>query len=313
MNLEHRDNSTQHGPLGPIARTAEYDNNDAADNRDTYYLRDGMGGHTGLLTDEDDNLATPQRFSFSTYDAFGNHMSPGRPPSQSGSFAWRGAEGSVYDSHPALVYMQARHYDPTIGRFIQPDSLAMASMTTQGMNRFIYCENDPVNATDPSGHSPITDLLKLIWKWSLPIRIPLNIISLFSDIFGLAEPCFLSGPQSMADVLDLLRIQLAITTLLAVWGAALSILLLPVTSSLFGFFFALGILSFIGYAIIKAVGWIWDLLVERLPTEEQEMTPPLYFDDRLRLGQLILLASTRFEIFEAIELAALRGDLYGVT
>ena len=40
------------------------------------------------------------------------------------SFAWRGQEGSVTDRDAGLVYMQARHYDPSIGRFIQADRLA---------------------------------------------------------------------------------------------------------------------------------------------------------------------------------------------
>jgi len=83
------------------------------------------------------------------FDAFGNDMS--KPLSSTGSFAWRGQEGSVTDRASGLVYMQARHYDPSIGRFIQADVLPMASLTTQGMNRYIYCENDPVNASDPSG------------------------------------------------------------------------------------------------------------------------------------------------------------------
>ncbi|UCC31424.1 MAG: hypothetical protein JSU86_03935, partial [Phycisphaerales bacterium] len=35
--------------------------------------------------------------------------------------------------------------------FIQADTLPIASLTTQGMNRYIYCENDPVNSSDPTG------------------------------------------------------------------------------------------------------------------------------------------------------------------
>jgi len=67
------------------------------------------------------------------------------------SFAWRGQEGSAKDIGSNLVYMQNRHYDPSIGRFIQADDLLLASMTTQGMNRYIYTENDPVSFSDPSG------------------------------------------------------------------------------------------------------------------------------------------------------------------
>ena len=74
-----------------------------------------------------------------------------KPLSSTSSFAWRGREGSVTDRASGLIYMQARHYDPSIGRFIQADILPVASLTTQGMNRYIYCENDPVNKSDPSG------------------------------------------------------------------------------------------------------------------------------------------------------------------
>ena len=41
--------------------------------------------------------------------------------------------------------MQARYYDPTTGRFISEDPVK------DGMNWYIYCANDPVNAWDPSG------------------------------------------------------------------------------------------------------------------------------------------------------------------
>jgi len=67
------------------------------------------------------------------------------------SFAWRGQEGSVTDRDTGLLYMQARHYDPSTGRFIQADTLPLASLTTQAMNRYAYCENDPVNNSDPAG------------------------------------------------------------------------------------------------------------------------------------------------------------------
>ena len=77
------------------------------------------------------------------------------PFAKTGSFEWRGGEGSVTDRESGLVHMQARHYDPTLGRFLQADSLALASLTTQGTNRYLYTENDPVNGTDPSGHNPL--------------------------------------------------------------------------------------------------------------------------------------------------------------
>jgi len=85
------------------------------------------------------------------FDAFGNAMTA--RASTAGVFAWRGGEGSVTDKETNLVLMQARHYDPTLGRFLQADTLRLASFTTQGMNRYIYTENDPVTFSDPTGRA----------------------------------------------------------------------------------------------------------------------------------------------------------------
>ena len=46
-----------------------------------------------------------------------------------------------------LIYYRARYYDPTVGRFISRDPAGMPN----GVNRFAYVGNDPINNTDPSG------------------------------------------------------------------------------------------------------------------------------------------------------------------
>ncbi len=46
----------------------------------------------------------------------------------------------------------AREYDPEIGRFLQPDPRPTGPELQWGqLNRWAYCANDPVNASDPSG------------------------------------------------------------------------------------------------------------------------------------------------------------------
>ncbi|GIK17799.1 MAG: hypothetical protein BroJett003_27630 [Planctomycetota bacterium] len=54
-------------------------------------------------------------------------------------------------SPPTLVYMQTRHYDPGLGRFIMADSIPMGAFSPQGLNRYAYCMNDPVNGSDANG------------------------------------------------------------------------------------------------------------------------------------------------------------------
>ena len=60
--------------------------------------------------------------------------------------------GYYYDSETGFYYLQSRYYDPEIGRFINADSYASTDATgLLSTNMFAYCENDPVNRSDPSG------------------------------------------------------------------------------------------------------------------------------------------------------------------
>jgi RHS repeat-associated protein len=51
-----------------------------------------------------------------------------------------------------LLYYHARYYDPTLGRFISPDSIVPEPGNPQSFNRFAYVYNNPLKYTDPTGH-----------------------------------------------------------------------------------------------------------------------------------------------------------------
>jgi RHS repeat-associated protein len=77
------------------------------------------------------------------FDAWGNQtQSAGAAIPQ---YGYTGREPT--DAGIGLIYYRARYYDPTIGRFISRDPAGMVD----GVNRYAYVSNDPVNATDPSG------------------------------------------------------------------------------------------------------------------------------------------------------------------
>jgi RHS repeat-associated protein len=57
----------------------------------------------------------------------------------------RGGDGTIY--------LRARTYQPTIGRFLQRDSFAGFPERSQSLNRYAYAENNPINWADPSGHA----------------------------------------------------------------------------------------------------------------------------------------------------------------
>ena len=60
--------------------------------------------------------------------------------------------GYYYDSETGFYYLQSRYYDPELGRFINADSYASTDATgLLSANMFAYCENDPVNGSDPNG------------------------------------------------------------------------------------------------------------------------------------------------------------------
>lgn len=67
-----------------------------------------------------------------------------------------GFTGHVDDSATGLTYMQARYYDPTIGRFLSVDPVRAfehlhGTQGPQGFNRYAYVNNNPYKFSDSSG------------------------------------------------------------------------------------------------------------------------------------------------------------------
>jgi RHS repeat-associated protein len=60
--------------------------------------------------------------------------------------------GREYDPETGLIYLRARYYDPSTGTFLQEDSFPRFLEDSQSLNRYSYVYNNPINATDPSGH-----------------------------------------------------------------------------------------------------------------------------------------------------------------
>jgi RHS repeat-associated protein len=57
------------------------------------------------------------------------------------------------------MYMQARYYDPVIGRFYSNDPVGtlghLYDGNVQGFNRYAYANNNPYKYTDPDGRTPV--------------------------------------------------------------------------------------------------------------------------------------------------------------
>ena len=84
-----------------------------------------------------------------SYDPWGKLLSSSGTLANVNPLRYR---GYYYDSETGFYYLQSRYYDPAIGRFINADSYASTDATgLLSTNMFAYCENDPVNKSDPTG------------------------------------------------------------------------------------------------------------------------------------------------------------------
>jgi RHS repeat-associated protein len=79
------------------------------------------------------------------YDVFG------APEQNTGLLSRTGYTGHQHDRDLGFIDMRGRMYDPLAGRFASADPIIQAPFFSQGLNRYAYVFNDPVNLTDPSG------------------------------------------------------------------------------------------------------------------------------------------------------------------
>ncbi|URX62468.1 HNH endonuclease [Luteibacter anthropi] len=62
-----------------------------------------------------------------------------------------GYTGHVDDSDSGLIYMQARYYDPAVGRFLSVDPERLVASNVNQFPRYAYANNNPIVNTDPDG------------------------------------------------------------------------------------------------------------------------------------------------------------------
>ena len=81
-----------------------------------------------------------------SYDAWGN-----RTLVSGTRITQRGYTGHEHLPEFGLINMNARLYDPVIGRMLSPDPYVQNPYFSQNYNRYSYCLNNPLKYTDPTG------------------------------------------------------------------------------------------------------------------------------------------------------------------
>ncbi|WPB79518.1 FG-GAP-like repeat-containing protein [Archangium violaceum] len=113
----------------------------------TWYHQDHLGSVRALTNQWGQRVATHD------YSAFGARVA------SSGSVASTRGYGGHETDESGLVYMNARYYDPQLGRFISPDTVVPSPDNPQALNRYTYVYNNPISNTDPTGHVPVVAAL----------------------------------------------------------------------------------------------------------------------------------------------------------
>jgi len=122
-----------------------------------YYIGDHLGS-VSVITDEAGAVA--ERLS---YDPWGKRRFANGADDTAHTITsqtTRGFTNHEHISNIGLINMNARSYDPVVGRFLTPDSLIEDYFKSQILNRYSYVGNNPLSFRDPTGHC----FLGCFWK-----------------------------------------------------------------------------------------------------------------------------------------------------
>ena len=117
---------------------------------DYQYYTQNAHGDVVNLTDSTGTVAKSYK-----YDAFGVEQNVDDADDNAFRYC-----GEYFDAETGTIYLRARYYNPTIGRFISRDSYAGEINDPLSLNFYTYCENNPIYGIDPNGHFKLPNWLK---------------------------------------------------------------------------------------------------------------------------------------------------------
>ena len=146
----------------------DYDENGApvgmrVNGLDYIFRKNLQGDITGIYNSSDELIV---EYTYS--DAWGAGVTvSGSAASTIGMYNSFRYRGYYYDTESGLYYLNSRYYDPVACRFINTDEYLFSDDAT-GMNLYSYCNNNPVNSSDLTGHAPsillpISKVFFLLW------------------------------------------------------------------------------------------------------------------------------------------------------
>ena len=170
-----------YGGRSLVATYTERNNGTPAETR---HLHTDHLDSINVVTDE--NGTVVQRLS---YDPHGKRRQPnGQDGSGTISSVNRGFTRHEHDDEVGLINMNARLYDPVLGRFIMPDTIVESSFG-QGLNRYTYVRNNSLSYSDPTGRRSWKKSIKKLFR---EVKEELGQVKY---VGGLLSTGFLSNPM----------------------------------------------------------------------------------------------------------------------
>lgn len=135
-----------------------------------YFLYDGHGSVRHLANNSG---AIVESYN---YDAYGNRLDNS---SASTNLLYC---GEWFDNSAAQYYLRARWYSPSTGRFNRLDPFAGSNHDPQSLHKYLYCNADPINASDPSGQMSLSEI-----NISMVIRATLMTLNFMGAVYNFRQ------------------------------------------------------------------------------------------------------------------------------
>jgi RHS repeat-associated protein len=105
-----------------------------------FYLQDANS--VAAITDTSANLSEVY-----SYDTFGTPFGNGGKSSYL-------FDGEAFDAETSLIFLRARYYESSLGRFVSNDPVLGSPENPKTYNYYLFAANDPVNLVDHDGREP---------------------------------------------------------------------------------------------------------------------------------------------------------------
>jgi len=160
-----------------------------------YYIRNLQGDVIGIYDDQGNIWGWYVYDSWgqvTAVDDFGNEITNPNYITNINPIRYR---GYYYDTETELYYLQSRYYNPEWGRFINADDVDVLNLAVGQLlvpNLFIYCRNNPIMYSDPSGYISIGAIVGGI----IGFGVGALLMPMFADMLklkGAGRTAFIAG------------------------------------------------------------------------------------------------------------------------